>query len=299
MAADQKTYRPKFFRDWFFNPILWVIFVFIVPIIVIVSIGSTANEKDLSFWNVFWTPSQELYPNPIIGAFPTGIEMLIVALAIWFLIVFFLWVTVAFFDKVVLTDELIKYWRRRVKLSDIERIAIGEAGPSVITKIYPAVPRPAELPQAVLKGKGKFDLPRWLINTEFFEDLKKRAPEIRISLPNPKPYIRSLAIIYFLVFFGILLGIGGWIYWLKWVLSLPFTHFGSFNFVEFLKTYPLIDKGVTGVGGLISFIIFIFLGMTLFLIYDKEWRKIFLKLSVFLGFLHFLGWLLYYFGILK
>lgn len=285
--------------DYFFNPIFWIIFVFAVPIMTITSIGITANETNKTFRDIFWTKSSQLYPSPIIPNIPSGMEVLTIALAIWFLIVLFLWVITALFDKVILTDEFIQYYGKRAKLSDIERISIGEAGLSAIAKIYPAVPQPSELPQAALKRKEKLDLPRWLISSKFFEDLEKRAPEIKINLPKPKPYLWSSALFIFLVFVAIIVGFAGGFAWFLWVLKLPFTHLGNFNFVEFFKDYPFIEKIAIGAGGLMAVVVFLFWSFSLFLIYDKNWRKTFLILLAFLGFLHFLGWFLYYFGILK
>lgn len=299
MTANQKTYRPNLFRDFLFSSIVWVIFIFALPIITIVSLSITVNETGEPFWDIFWTPSQELYPSPIIGMFPAGIEMLVVALTIWFLIIFFLWIFTAIFDKVILTNEFIQYYGKRVKLVDVERISIGEAGVSAITKIYPAVPQPHELPQAVLKGKIKFDLPRWLMNTDFFEKLQKLAPEVKISLPKPKPYLWSLAIFYFLIFIISILSVAGGFAWVVWFTNLPFTHLGNFDFVDFLKTYPLIEKIAIGAGGIVAITILIVWGISLISISDKYWRRVFFKILIIAVFLHFLGWLLYYFSILR
>lgn len=294
-----KTYRSNFFRDWLFNSILWVIFVFVLSIIPIVHIGITGNETGKTFWDIFWTPSQELYPSPIIGALPTGIEILTISVAIWFLIVLFLWIFTAISDKVILTNEFIQHYGQRVKLSDIEKIGIGEAGVSAITKIYPSAPQPHELPQAVLKSEVKFDLPRWLMSTDFFEKLKKLAPEINVSLPKPKPYLWSLAIFYFLIFIIIILSLVGGFLWLMWLIKLPFTHLGNFNFVDFFKTYPLIEKIAIGAGGIVAIVTLLVWGASLMSISDKYWRKEFFKILITVGLLHFIGWFLYYFGILK
>jgi hypothetical protein len=302
---SSKTYRPNFFRHFVFDPTALIILVVMLIIIPLVGISTTSSELNKSFWEVFWTnPSDpefsKTFPNPIIKNVPIGIEFLIIALVAWFLVMGLVYVLAVIFDKVILTNKFIRRGKLVVELSDIERINIGEAGVSAITKIYPAVPQPSELPQAVLRsGEIKIDLPGWLIKTKFFEDLKNRAPHIKVNVPQLKTYSLSKSLVILLVFVAIFLAFFGFFYWLAWIKNLPFSHLGSFNFAQFFQQYPFAEKVVIGGGGLVAIFIFLFLSLGLVFIYDRNWRKTFLKtLALFAG-LHLLVYFLYYFGFLK